>query len=166
MVYIKSSSACEYFDYDNDKEKGSEKHYFIYANGKIWCEIVANGKIFSKTSGSFTPNFTGKLHDENTGLYYFNARWYDANLGRFITEDTARDGRNWFVYCENNPLINVDLTRKFDIPHAINIAYMIVQEYMNNSAKTFAVASSCSKNNPESNDLVDFLCNQKKQLFY
>ena len=135
MVYIKSSSACEYFDYDNDKEKGSEKHYFIYANGKI----------FSKTSGSFTPNFTGKLHDENTGLYYFNARWYDSDMGRFITEDPARDGRNWFVYCENNPLINVDLTGKFDIPHAINIAYMIVQEYMNNSAKTFAVASSCSK---------------------
>lgn len=42
MVYIKSSSACEYFDYDNDKEKGSEKLDYIYANGKIWSEVVTS----------------------------------------------------------------------------------------------------------------------------
>ena len=42
MVYIKSSSACEYFDYDNDKEKGSEKLDYIYAKGKIWSEVVTS----------------------------------------------------------------------------------------------------------------------------
>ncbi len=32
--------------------------------------------------------FTGKEQDEATGLYYFNARWYDPDLGRFVTEDS------------------------------------------------------------------------------
>ena len=48
MVCRKSGSVCEYFAYDNDgkllyKESDSEKHYYIYANGKLWCEIVEKG---------------------------------------------------------------------------------------------------------------------------
>ena len=39
------------------------------------------------------------------GGYYFNARYYDPSMGRFITEDPARDGINWYVYCGNNPLV-------------------------------------------------------------
>ncbi|WP_028975115.1 RHS repeat-associated core domain-containing protein [Spirochaeta cellobiosiphila] len=40
--------------------------------------------------------------------YYFNARWYDAQAGRFITKDPARDGTNWYLYTLNNPLIFVN----------------------------------------------------------
>ncbi len=54
--------------------------------------------------------FTGKDYDEAAGLYYFNARWYDAELGQFTTEDPARDGLNWYVYVRNNPLRFVDPT--------------------------------------------------------
>ena len=54
--------------------------------------------------------FTGKDFDEETGLYYFNARWYDPELGRFISVDPIKDGVNWYVYCSNNPLIFVDPT--------------------------------------------------------
>ena len=32
-------------------------------------------------------------------------RWVD-----FISRDPAQDGRNWFVYCSNNPLKYVDLS--------------------------------------------------------
>jgi RHS repeat-associated protein len=52
--------------------------------------------------------FTGKDLDEETGLHYFNARWYDSAIGRFISVDPARDGLNWFVYCYNNPMVFVD----------------------------------------------------------
>lgn len=41
-------------------------------------------------------------------LYYFNARWYDPQLGRFITEDPIKNGNNWFAYAANNPLRFVD----------------------------------------------------------
>lgn len=54
--------------------------------------------------------FTGKQQDDPTGLYYFNARYYDPNLGRFISEDPVRDGANWYIYCANNPLRYVDPT--------------------------------------------------------
>ena len=54
--------------------------------------------------------FTGKDYDEVTGLYYFNARWYDPLLGRFTSEDPARDGINWHVYVRNNPLRFIDPT--------------------------------------------------------
>lgn len=57
-----------------------------------------------------TGFYTGKEIDPDTGLYYFNARWYDPDLGRFITEDPIKDGTNWHVYCRNNPLKYVDPT--------------------------------------------------------
>ena len=46
----------------------------------------------------------------STGQYYFNARWYDPNLGRFTTEDPIKSGLNWYVYANNNPLRFVDPT--------------------------------------------------------
>jgi RHS repeat-associated protein len=49
--------------------------------------------------------FTGKDLDEDTGLYYFNARWYDAELGRFVEEDSQIDPNNFlnlYAYCANN----------------------------------------------------------------
>jgi hypothetical protein len=42
--------------------------------------------------------------------HHFNARWYDAETARFISEDSARDGWNWFAYVENNPLRYIDPT--------------------------------------------------------
>jgi len=52
--------------------------------------------------------YTGKEWDEDVCLYYFNARWYDPELGRFITEDPARDDSNWYVYCLNSPETWID----------------------------------------------------------
>ena len=56
--------------------------------------------------------FTGKGYDGETGLYYFNARWYDQYTGRFTQEDPGFDPNNpnLFVYARNNPLTVVDPT--------------------------------------------------------
>jgi hypothetical protein len=45
---------------------------------------------------------------DGTGLYYFNARYMDPEIGRFISRDPAMDGANWWVYCRNNPLNRID----------------------------------------------------------
>jgi len=45
-----------------------------------------------------------------SGKYYYNARWYDPQLGRFITEDPARAGNNYYIYVSNNPLKFIDPT--------------------------------------------------------
>jgi RHS repeat-associated protein len=63
--------------------------------------------------GSEDYLFTGKERDE-TGLYYYGARYYDPDLGRFITRDPsggqmeAPQTLNRYAYCLNNPLKFVD----------------------------------------------------------
>ena len=48
--------------------------------------------------------FTGKETDASTGLSYFGARYYDSEVGRFTTVDSAKDGENWYGYCYDNPI--------------------------------------------------------------
>ena len=43
-----------------------------------------------------------------SGLIYLRNRYYDPSIWRFITEDPARDGLNWYVYANNNPLKYID----------------------------------------------------------
>lgn len=47
---------------------------------------------------------------EGNNLYYMRARYYDANLGRFISEDPAGfvDGTNLYAYVGGNPVMAVD----------------------------------------------------------
>jgi RHS repeat-associated protein len=58
------------------------------------------------TNASFPTRyqFTGKEFDNFTGLHYYRARWYDGNLGRFISEDPIglSGGINQFAYANNN----------------------------------------------------------------
>lgn len=56
------------------------------------------------------PNSMGVKAFGEAGLYYFNARWYDPALGRFITEDPVKDGTNWYAYVGNDPLNHIDPT--------------------------------------------------------
>jgi RHS repeat-associated protein len=68
----------------------------------------------SSTTGSEEDyQFTGKEKDAS-GLYYFGARYYDPQVGRFTTKDPL-PGRiqspqtlNRYVYCLNNPLKYLD----------------------------------------------------------
>ena len=62
------------------------------------------------TDSPETPSFPAGNDLGEEGLYYFNARWYDPGLGRFITEDPVKDGINWFAYANNNPLRYIDPT--------------------------------------------------------
>ena len=54
--------------------------------------------------------FTGQVFDAESGLYYYNARYYDPELGRFIQPDTEfsdfgnPQSYNRYSYCVNNPL--------------------------------------------------------------
>lgn len=58
--------------------------------------------------------YTGGIYDEETGLYYLNAKYYDPENGRFISQDTYRgevnDPGQWhlYAYCANNPINYVD----------------------------------------------------------
>ncbi len=58
--------------------------------------------------------FTGKPHDDDTGLSYFGARYYNPSIGRFMGVDPAgfQDANihsfNKYAYANNNPYKYVD----------------------------------------------------------
>lgn len=57
--------------------------------------------------------YRGYYYDSETGLYYLNARYYDPEVGRFISGDETLDGGyNLFEYCYNNPINFADYTGK------------------------------------------------------
>ena len=69
----------------------------------------AYGNAISDNGEDDNPyRYCGENYDEETGLYYLRARYYDPRIGRFLTEDPAKDGLNWYVYCGGNPVMFVD----------------------------------------------------------
>ncbi|MGI6665536.1 MAG: RHS repeat-associated core domain-containing protein [Christensenellaceae bacterium] len=68
--------------------------------------------------GSFINDvtYTGSVSDDGSGLQYMNARFYQPETGRFLSQDTytgvAADPRtqNLYSYCGSNPVNFVDLT--------------------------------------------------------
>ncbi len=67
---------------------------------------------FGNSAGSPRTRYgyTGRERDPDTGLLYYRARFYDPQLGRFISEDPigAAGGSNQFAYVENNALVFSD----------------------------------------------------------
>lgn len=56
--------------------------------------------------------FTGREWDPETSLYYYRARYYSPQGGRFISEDPIhfRGGNNFYAYVANNPVNRRDPT--------------------------------------------------------
>ncbi len=74
-------------------------------------EYTPYGEVVTHTgSASVKHQFTGQEKDDSTGLQYFASRYYDPQLGRFITADTIvpklinPQEFNRYSYVNNNPV--------------------------------------------------------------
>ncbi len=80
----------------------------------------------SAGSGRTRYGYTGRERDPDTGLMYYRARWYDPQVGRFISEDPIQfkgGDINLYAYVNNRPLNHVDpsgreqlTARQYEIP--------------------------------------------------
>jgi RHS repeat-associated protein len=72
--------------YDGSQSAAVERYAYT-AYGE---RVVLNPDGTEKASGLALQPYghTGRRHDDETGLQYFRARYFDANLGRFISRDS------------------------------------------------------------------------------
>jgi RHS repeat-associated protein len=66
----------------------------------------SSGTVISESVLNNVLGFTGREFDTNTGLYYYRARWYSPDLGRFLEPDPIglRAGDlNLYRYVGNEP---------------------------------------------------------------
>jgi RHS repeat-associated protein len=87
---------------DGAGELLEEQRYMPFGETRLAAETVTDF------------GFTGQRALEATGLMDYNARWYDAALGRFVSADSIVPGAgnsqalNRYAYVMNNPVIFID----------------------------------------------------------
>ena len=108
---------------------GTTYYYHVNGHGDVTSltdssgNIVAQyqydawGNIISSTGTMKDANpyrYAGYRYDSSTGLYYLMARYYDPNVGRFITRDSFNGEQdnplslNRYAYTNNNPVMLQD----------------------------------------------------------
>ncbi len=88
--------------------RATELRYYPYGDAR-----------YNPGSQITTFRFTGQRWDSGSGLYFYNARWYDPLIGRFLQADTIvpqpgnPQALNRYSYVGNNPLKYTDPTGMF-----------------------------------------------------
>jgi len=107
---------------------GAAYYYYLYnGHGDVVQIVNESGAIVNsynydewgniRTISETVSNplrYCGEYFDEESGLYYLRARYYDPLIARFITKDSLEGdisnplSMNQYTYCYNNPLIYAD----------------------------------------------------------
>ena len=111
------------------RETGAEQYYYMYnGHGDVTALIDDEGNVgqtyyydafgnITDQTGSVDNSITyaGYQYDKESGLYYLNARYYDSETARFISEDDPKYSNindplslNLYTYCNNEPIMNYD----------------------------------------------------------
>ncbi|MDH5783039.1 MAG: hypothetical protein OEZ35_05180 [Candidatus Bathyarchaeota archaeon] len=110
----KSGDEIVYYHCDN---LGSTR---LMTNASVAVLTTMSYKPFGEKDEAYGDEerfaFNGKEEDPQTGLYYYGARYYDPETGRFTQPDayTGKLGnpqaQNRYIYCTDNPLKYIDPT--------------------------------------------------------
>ena len=101
--------------------------YITNLDGEVvqHIEYVPFGEVFIEERNSIwnTPYlFNAKEFDEETGMYYYGARYYDPRLSLWISTDPLQEKYphiNSYCYTANNPILFVDPDGKAIIKGAV-----------------------------------------------
>src|SRR3989339_564089 len=117
VALIKDSGETNYFLTDHlgstnkltDSTGNVDRTTLYTPFGSTYSDVVANPEAAKQSH-----LFTGQIADDNTGLYYYNARYYDPILCTFISADPIvqapynPQSLNRYTYCLNNPINLID----------------------------------------------------------
>jgi RHS repeat-associated protein len=81
-----------------------------------WGNCVIDAGTTNNNLANLNPfRYRSYYFDTETGFYFLKTRYYDPEIGRFMTIDDigyldpeSINGLNLYIYCLNNPTINVD----------------------------------------------------------
>ena len=121
----------------------------------------AYGELVNSSSSLANPfHFTGEPFDEATGLYYLRARFYNPELGRFITRDTFAGSDftpltlHRYLYANANPINFTDPTGHFSLAMTapsislptitINMTYLLLAVRKARLVAAAATATGCA----------------------
>ena len=108
-------------------EGNTIKAYYVYdawGNHKIYNP---DGTLANLNDSTFIGNinpfrYRSYYYDVETNLYYLMSRYYDPEIGQFISPDDMEymdfnsiAGINLYAYCNNNPVMNYDPLGRFII---------------------------------------------------
>lgn len=96
--------------------------------------VAETGEDIVDGIGVLNPfRYRGYYYDGETGLYYLQTRYYDPEIGRFISQDSLEfvdhekiNGLNLYAYCLNNPVNFIDYTGEIAISIIVGIIIGIV----------------------------------------
>jgi RHS repeat-associated protein len=146
MVYTLSRGGNETFSLGNKRIYGA------------WGDLRYDGNPGDGPNTQYCANLGHKL-DNESGLTYMRARYYEPWTGRFLSEDIAKDGRNWFIYASNNPIGFVDFTGKHPIAALLLLLGALgglkTLVYMNPALDLFTVGLSAAIDSLQVEELWD-----------
>ena len=99
--------------------------YVVNYTYDAWGNILATTGSMASTLGQLNPlRYRSYVYDQETGLYYVSSRYYDPEIGRWISPEpnvyagafdsgSGLIGYNVYAYCANNPVNLSDPTGEF-----------------------------------------------------
>jgi RHS repeat-associated protein len=99
-------TACVFRGANGAYSLGNQRSYDAWGN-------VREGAASGDPKGRYCANL-GHKQDDESGLVYMRARYYDPGSGRFLTEDPDKHGYCWFAYARGNPNSWVDRSGRDD----------------------------------------------------